>query len=186
MNELQISGYDADDVGAAARDAAALWERSLKASESGWSASKASLYAMTQELAQRGWGHTQALDTIRMAANADKHQASPAHDFETVFDAIEQLAGAVGALPDYVPRVVDLAPERLRRRRMVCAIYDWFAQGETEYSFLAAEPGDTWREVREIDSFQVSTEHSSVAEEALAALNGWTFDPVPLTTCVRR
>ncbi|WP_133116467.1 hypothetical protein [Amycolatopsis antarctica] len=177
MNELRVNGYDADDIGAAARDAAALWERTLKASESEWSVAKASLYEMTQKLGQRGWAHTNSLNVIRKAANADKHDASPGHEFGCIFDAIVQLADAVDELPDCVPHVIDPAPERLRRRRIVCAIYDWFAQGETEFSFLSAQPDDTWQTVHEIDSFQVSAEHSRAIEEALADFEGWAFNP---------
>lgn len=64
---------------------------------------------------------------------------------------------------------------------MVCAIDDWFAHGETEFSFLTAEPNETWRTVRENDSFQVSAKHSDVVEAALSALGGWTVNRLSST-----
>ena len=60
---------------------------------------------------------------------------------------------------------------------MVCAVYEFFHAGETQYSFLAASPDQTWRTVREIDAFQVENRHTSDVEAALASFDGWTPNP---------
>lgn len=180
LYELQISGYDSDDLGRASRDVAALWERILKASDTNWSSSNCSLYSITEDLKSRGWTGHAALHTVRLSANSDKHEATPNHDFQSIFRAIEELSTTAATLPAHVPNIVSVLPERLRRRRMVCAVYEFFIHGESQYSFLAAKTDDTWQTVREIDAFQVRSKHTQAIEGALATLDDWVINPPEL------
>lgn len=171
---LEVDGYDDDDVGVGARDTAAVWERSLKACNTRWQ--NMNLYSITEELVTQGWTGASALHTIRQAANADKHDASPTHDLASTLSAISTLESSLAELTIILPAINSPLPARLRRRRMICAMYDYFTQGETEYVFLLAVDG-TWMTSRAIDSFQVRNRDSAAIEAALAQFDGWVFDP---------
>lgn len=177
VTRLELQGYDDQDLGRAARDCAAVWERSLKASDPAWAAARATLHRMTEDLRSRGWTAADALDTVRLAANADKHEAAPAHALSELLQAFEGLAAGSGDLEQLAPGSVAEMPEQARRRRMFCAVYDYFHAGETEYSFLAASPDQTWRTVHEVDAFQVESRHSGNIEAALSRFEGWTLNP---------
>lgn len=60
---------------------------------------------------------------------------------------------------------------------MICAIYDNFAHGDTEFAFLEATPMDTWMTVRRIDEFQVSSAKEEQVRSELEQLSGWEYDP---------
>lgn len=177
---LRLDGYDADDVGQVVRNVAALWERMLKASDQTWYSGDASLFAMTNVLGDRGWPAAADLHVVRSMANADKHDPYAEHDLEQLLASLERIGGELGDLTELVPGLAADLPERMRRRRMVCAIYEFFAHGETQYSFLAARDDDTWLTAREVDSFQVENRHTTQIEEELAQFDGWVVDPPEL------
>ena len=129
--ELQLIGYHDIEVGSIARDGAAVWERTLKASDPTLGST---LNSMANELAGRGWPHASALHVLRQAANSDKHDSSPTHDLDAIEAALEELKGGGQSLAHVLPSVLNALPDRLRRRRMVCAIYEFFHAGETQYS----------------------------------------------------
>lgn len=177
VRRLQVEGYDDQDLGVVARDCAAVWERSLKASDPTWAAARASLHRMTEDLRVRGWGAASALHEVREAANTDKHDPAPSHELSELLVAAEELATACEGLEHLLPGSLAEIPERARRRRMVCAVYDYFHAGEVEYSFLAASPDDTWQTVVEVDGFQVESRHSRQVEALLSGFTGWTPNP---------
>jgi hypothetical protein len=177
LSELQREGYEEDDLGSAARDAAAVWERCLKAGNPTWNARHTSLNDMSEELLGAGWGASPDLHVVRRAANADKHDATASHDLHALLNSVENLVNAAPGLVAYVSGITQQLPDRLRRRRMVCAVYDHFATGETEYLFMVADPTSTWMSGRTLDSFQVDYHASESLESVLAALDGWTVNP---------
>lgn len=60
---------------------------------------------------------------------------------------------------------------------MICAVYEFFHHGETEYMFLEAGTDDTWQTVRVIDRFQIENKHCRAVEEQLAQLDSWERNP---------
>jgi hypothetical protein len=132
---------------------------------------------MGEELGVAGWSATPELHVVRLAANADKHDKTPSHNLQTLLDSVDRLADAVPDLAARIPGMSQQLPDRLRRRRMVCAVYDHFATGETEYLFIVANPTDTWMSARTLDSFQVDYRESEALESALAGMEGWTTNP---------
>jgi hypothetical protein len=177
---LKVTGYDQDEVGETARDAAALWERSLKASHPGWADS--SLFAITQQLRSAGWQEgADAMDFVRTSANHDKHDAQPDHDIERIIESLRVLQAQLSPLQTHAPGAASELPPRLRIRHMVCAVYEMFHTGETLYSFLEATSTDTWQTAGSIDDFQVENKHSQAVEAQLAALPAWTVNPPELS-----
>jgi hypothetical protein len=178
---LRLQGYDQDELGVVARDAAAVWERMLKASNPSWTNSNKSLYDMTQELKQSGWLTAPAqLDLIRTSANRDKHSPDPLHDVEQLISSLEVIKAELASLATYAPGVTLELPAQLRIRRMVCAVYEIFHQGETIYSFLEADATDTWQTLKHIDEFQVENKHDKHIENELAKLPSWSVNPPEL------
>lgn len=179
IQSLGRNGYEQDDLGAVARDVAALWERSLKASDSSWS--EKSLFQITRTLETAGWATAApALDTIRLAANSDKHDSNRSHDFDRILDAVTILQTELGSLSVFAAGIVTALPPSLRVRRLVCAVYEVFHAGETLYSFLAADGKDSWRTAEGLDEFQVENKHTSTIEDQLAQLPAYQVNPAEL------
>ncbi len=178
---LKLQGYDQDQLGEVARDAAAVWERMLKASSPSWTSNNTQLYDMTEELRQAGWSTAPPkLHRIRKSANRDKHSPDPLHDVDELITCLEVIKAHLGSLATYVPGVALELPAQLRIRRMVCAVYEIFNQGETIYSFLEAAPTDTWQTVKRVDEFQVENKHQVHIESELAKLPSWAVNPAEL------
>lgn len=176
---LRLRGYDQDELGEVTRDAAAVWERSLKASNPNWT--NKSLYSIIEDLKDAGWFKAAAeLHVIRTSANSDKHDASPLHVVDQLVAALEVLTTELGSLQTYVPGVGNELPRSPRIRRMVCAVYEIFHAGETIYSFLEAGPTDTWQTARQIDEFQVENRNDAAIEGELAKLPNWAINPPEL------
>jgi hypothetical protein len=178
---LKLRGYDQDELGEVARDAAAVWERMLKASNPGWTSNDTSLYEMTEALRLAGWPKAPAkLHHIRKSANRDKHSPDPLHDVDQLIGWLEVIKAELGSLAPYAPGVTLELPAQLRIRRMVCAVYEIFHQGETIYRFLEAGPADTWQTSGTIDEFQVENKHHEYIESELAKLPSWSTNPPEL------
>lgn len=175
LRRLEVQGYDDTELGGVARDAAALWESSLKLAMGGSRAGN--LNDLAVELAGLGWPASDALHVVRKAANRDKHEPTARHDGDALSGALVSLSDAADELLTLTAGGSAQIPERARRRRMICAIYDYFHTGDTDYSFLVADPEATWRSVGHIDSFEVDNSRSAEIEAKLAELDGWTFDP---------
>lgn len=176
---LRIQGYDQDQIGEVTRNVAALWERSLKASDSRWA--NMSLFEITNLLRAAGWSEAaEELHFIRSNANRDKHEPSPLHVADRLIVALTVLKAELGSLKKYAPGVIDQLPAQLRIRRMICAVYENFHQGETIYSLLEAEPTDTWQTCKKIDEFQVANKHDDYIEGELAKLPNWSVNPPEL------
>ena len=174
LDELLVDGYLESDLGEVARDAAALWETNLKAA---WADRPGNtLNALANGLLALEWNASKSLHVVRSAANTAKHEHGAVHDADSIATALSDLVTEAPALELLVPGVLTELPVQLRRRRMVCAIYDHFAQGETGYVILAAAPEDTWQTATSIDGFQVSGSTSDV-EAALASLDEWEWSP---------
>lgn len=175
---LQLEGYYDTNVGELARNAAAPWERALKASDQryrDWV-----LNSIIQDLDAQGWQYASHVHVLRLAANKDKHEAQPRHNLIKITAALEGAVAGLESLDHFLPGILDQMPEQLRRRTVVCAIYEFFHAGETQYSFLSAGPDDTWRSVREWDAFQVENKNSSEIEDELAKFEDWTKGPSDL------
>lgn len=176
---LKLQGYDQDQLGEVARDAAAVWERMLKASDPSWT--NKTLNQITEVLRLAGWSNAAAkLHLIRGNANSDKHDPNPLHDVDQLIVSLEVIKAHLGSLTTYAPGVAIELPAQLRLRRMVCAVYEIFHQGETIYSFLEAAPTDTWQTVKHIDEFQVENKHQGHIESELAKLPSWAVNPPEL------
>lgn len=175
LRRLQVEGYDDTDIGGVARDAAALWESALKLSMSG-SASR-NLNGLTNDLADLGWAQADSLHLVRRVANTDKHEPIARHDADALLAALGELSDGAAAVGTLTPHGHDEVPERARRRRMICAIYEYFHAGETCYQFLAADPDATWMTAEQIDSFEVDQRRSGEIEARLAKLDGYSYDP---------
>ncbi|WP_314326174.1 hypothetical protein [Paenarthrobacter ilicis] len=174
--DLQLRGYDQDELGDVARDVAALWERSLKASDPSWANS--SLNQILVGLRATGWASgAHQLHEVRRSANKDKHDANPAHDAEALISALERILAELQSLGSYAPGVLNDVSPRMRLRRMVCAVYEVFHAGETIYDFIEAGPADTWQTAKRIDGFQVENKHSEEIEVKLALLPRWSWNP---------
>jgi hypothetical protein len=176
---LRLRGYDQEELGEVVRDAAALWERSLKASDPTWSSW--TLNRITEQLDSDGWteGST-ALHLVRRQANQDKHEPQPDHRIGDIIAALQVVESQLDTLLCQVPGLGATVPGRERIRHMVCAVYELFAHGETEYVFLEAGPMDTWQSARTIDRFQIQNRNASEVELALGCLTGWVRNPPTL------
>ncbi|MDQ0030903.1 hypothetical protein [Arthrobacter bambusae] len=178
--DLQLRGYDQDELGDVVRDAAALWERSLKSSDPSWAGK--SLYEVLNVLHDAGWAAgAYELHQIRRSANKDKHAADPFHDVDALISTLERILAELGSLGSCVPGVLSEISPRMRVRRIVCAVYDFFHAGETVYDFLEAGPEDTWQTARPIDGFQVENKHSREIEAKLSLLPRWSINPPELS-----
>ncbi|WP_145963167.1 hypothetical protein [Salinibacterium sp. UTAS2018] len=178
MKALARNGYEQEDLGSVARDVAALWERSLKAADLNWTGKH--LFAITQLIQAADWQGAASLDVIRQAANADKHDASPNHEYDELLSALNALGSSLDTLAEVTPGLLNELPATLRVRRLVCAVYEVFHAGETIYSFLAADETDSWRTADGLDEFQVENRHTSEIETQLAALSSYTLNPAGL------
>ncbi|GGK31721.1 hypothetical protein GCM10010124_25620 [Pilimelia terevasa] len=176
LHDRMRSGYSPYDVGAAARDMAALWESSLKKAQPQWSSMH--LKGIVEELRKLGWTAraVDALDSLRDVANEAKHDPSVTANATDVLNWIETLGGAVADLPKLVPGLQAVDIEQ-RQRYMICAVYDFFTQGETQFTFLSATPEDTWQTAIEIESFQVESSVEKAIRAKLESLQGWTYSP---------
>lgn len=176
VTQLRLRGHDQDEVGEVLRNVAALWERSLKASDASWSS--LSLFEMAERLDASGWQNgSRTLHLVRRAANRDKHDAATNHRAEDAISFLRTLSEELVDLGSHLPGVMGDIPMRHRVRHMVCAVYEIFHHGETEYLFLEAAPDDTWQTVRVIDRFQIENKHCRAVEEQLAQLDSWEQNP---------
>ncbi|BAJ73192.1 ribulose-5-phosphate 4-epimerase [Microbacterium testaceum StLB037] len=178
MKAFGRNGYEQEDIGSVARDVAALWERSLKAADLSWTGKH--LFAITQLIQAAGWQGAASLDVIRQAANNDKHDASPNHEYDQLLSALDVLGSSLDTLAVVTPALLNELPATLRVRRLVCAVYEVYHAGETVYSFLAADETDSWLTADGIDEFQVENRHTSEIEARLAALPSYTLNPAGL------
>lgn len=167
-------GYRAADIGQAARDLSALWETTLVMSGHVWSRSY--LYNQTEDLAALGWSAAPDLHLVRRVSNDAKHGTPISASAQDVLSAVQRLEQSVASLEPLLPGLKqDIHEPRLRR--IVCAIYDHFTQGETEFEFLEASPSDTWMTSRAFEEFQVSSSDEATIRAELEALSGWKYDP---------
>ncbi|MGH2614367.1 MAG: hypothetical protein ACRDJC_03950 [Thermomicrobiales bacterium] len=168
------SGYRASDVGQAARDLSALWETTLVSSGHNWSSTY--LYNQTEDLAALGWTGAPDLHLLRRTNNDAKHGTPISATAGDILAALQRLERSCSSLEPLIPGLQqDIDEPRLRR--IVCAIYDYFAQGETEFAFLEATPSDTWMTCRTFEEFQVSSSEETKIRAELEELDGWKYDP---------
>ncbi|WIE72357.1 hypothetical protein [Curtobacterium sp. MCJR17_020] len=174
LEEKLASGYLASDVGRAARDASALWETTLVASGHNWT--NTYLYNQTEDLAALGWTGAPDLHLIRRTNNDAKHGTPISATADDILVALQRLERLSSSLEPIVPGLRQNINEP-RLRRIVCAIYDYFAQGETEFAFLEARPADTWMTCNRLDAFQVNSTDEAEVRAGLEMLDGWKYDP---------
>lgn len=168
------SGYRMSDVGQAARDLSALWETTLVASGHNWSSTY--LYNQAEDLAALGWAGAPDLHLIRRTNNDAKHGTPISATANDILAALQRLERSCFSLEPLIPGLQqDIYEPRLRR--IVCAIYDYFTQGETELAFFEATPADTWTTCRSLDEFQVSSADEPKVRAELEGLSGWEYDP---------
>ncbi|SDG95731.1 hypothetical protein SAMN04515691_4003 [Leifsonia sp. 98AMF] len=134
------------------------------------------LYYQTEDLAALGWAAAPDLHLIRKTNNDDKHGTPVTATAVDIFDAISRIEQSTPLLEPLVPGLQQDALEP-RLRRIVCAIYDHFAQGETEFALLEARPSETWMTARALDTFQINASDDKKARAELEALEGWEYDP---------
>lgn len=168
------TGFQVSDVGQTARDISALWETTLVMSGHAWS--RTYLYYQTEDLAALGWAGTAELHLLRRTNNDAKHGTPISASAEEVLSALQRLQLSLESLAPLVPGLNQDVHE-LRLRRVVCAIYDWFAQGETEFAFLEATPSDTWQTCRTFEEMQVNSSDEGSVFADLEKLAGWRYDP---------
>lgn len=174
LEEKLASGYRTSDIGQAARDASALWETTLVASGHNWT--NTSLYNQTEDLDALGWTGAPDLHLIRRTNNDAKHGTPISATADDVLIALQRLEHSCSSLESIVPGLKqDIHEPRLRR--IVCAIYDYFAQGETEFAFLEATPADTCMTSNRLDEFQVNSTDEAKIRAGLERLDGWKYDP---------
>lgn len=174
LEEKLASGYGASDIGQAARDLSALWETTLVASGHNWTSTY--LYNQTEDLAALGWTGAPDLHLIRRTNNDAKHGTPISATADDILAAVGRLEQSCFSLESSVPGLKqDVHDPRLRR--IVCAIYDYFTQGETEFAFLEAKPQDTWMTCNGLEEFQVNSTDEAKIRAELEKLNGWQYDP---------
>lgn len=173
LDQKLSDGFTANEIGDAARDVAAVWETSLKGCGRTWSGR--SLFLMNADLSALGWQGLRPLDGLRKINNDAKH----GHVNATAHEVLHELTQLEGSIALLGPLVPELKTEfrAYRQRQIICAIYDYFAQGETEFSFLNASPEDTWQSVRRIDNFQINAQYDGAVRSQLEQLPGWEYAP---------
>jgi hypothetical protein len=174
FEEKLASGYRVSDVGQAARDLSALWETTLVASGHNWSGPY--LYNQTEDLAALGWADAADLHMIRRTNNDAKHGTPISVTADEILGALQRLEHSCSALQPLIPGLKQDAREP-RLRRIICAIYDYFAQGETEFVFIEATPADSWMTCRRLEEFQVTVSDEAIIRAELEKLSGWEYNP---------
>lgn len=169
------AGFHTSDIGQAARDVCALWESTLVMSGYAWTGSTY-LYNQVQDLSSLGWSAAEDLHMLRRTNNDAKHGSPITVSPEEVLDALGRVEKSIPELIQLVPGLQQDSNEP-RLRRTVCAIYDWFAQGETEFALFEAVPSDTWQTCRLIDEFQVNVGDEAAIFSELEKLSGWRYSP---------
>lgn len=181
LEEKLSSGYSSVDIGTAARNVSALWESTLVQSGHPWTSNY--LFTQTEDLTALGWMGGADLDVLRRTSNHAKHGNPVTASGRDILDALYRLELHVSSLRPLIPGLARSAQEP-RLRQMVCAIYDYSAHGETEFTFIEATPSDTWRTARSVDGFQVDARNEALVREKLEKLSGWEYDP-PAFAAVR-
>jgi hypothetical protein len=138
--------FEDEDVFRFVRDAAALWERTLKGCTLSHYPSDPHLYNLTNALEFNGVDAPlrEALHELRKAANKGKHDADATLTSMMARSLIEATIPALAQLESAgIVELIAIAQFN-QRRRYVIDIFDHYATGETEYAvyLVASAPGD--------------------------------------------
>jgi len=181
LESLLVAEYTDVQLGAIARDVAAAWERTLKAAEPMWS--NKHLAPLIAELVglQVPPTVTDALDRMRLAANADKHDSTPRHDSEQLMADIETLVRGISDVAGVVP---DLAVDTgsAPRRRVFIAIYDYETHGESELHIFPSNATVPRFYNREMDTVQIDMLAIDQIAADAATFGLWEWDPPAYAT----
>lgn len=172
--------YEDDDVLRFVRDAAALWERTLKRCTLSSPPSDPSLFNLTNALEFNGIDvdGRNALHELRKAANKAKHDADASLTAARARSLIEATIPTLVLLE--AAGVVELAAvaEFNQRRRYIIDVFDDYAGGDTEYIvyLVASAPGvDPVLAPEPVELFAVEFGVEEAIKERLANTGHATF-----------
>ncbi|WP_354337523.1 hypothetical protein [Variovorax paradoxus] len=137
--------FEDEDVFRFVRDAAALWERTLKGCTLSRPPSEPHLYNLTNALEFNGVDalHREALHELRKAANKGKHDADATLTVARARSLIEATIPALAQLESTgIVELIAIAQFN-QRRRYVIDVFDHYTTGDTEYAvyLIASAPG---------------------------------------------
>lgn len=137
--------FEDEDVFRFVRDAAALWERTLKRCTLSSPPSDPSLCNLTNALEFNGIDvdHRDALHELRKAANKGKHDADATLTAARARSLIEATIPTLALLESEGIGELGAIAEFKQRRRYIIDVFDHYAGGDTEYVvyLVASAPG---------------------------------------------
>jgi len=141
----ECTEFEDEDVFRFVRDAAALWERTLKRCTLSSPPSDPSLCNLTNALEFNGIDvdHRNALHELRKAANKGKHDADAALTAARARSLIETTIPTLALLESEGVAELAAIAEFNQRRRYVIDVFDHYTGGDTEYVvyLVASAPG---------------------------------------------
>ena len=141
----ECTEFEDEDVFRFVRDAAALWERTLKRCALSSPPNDQSLCNLTNALEFNGIDvdHRNALHELRKAANKGKHDADASLTAARARSLIEATIPTLGLLESEGVAELAAVAEFNQRRRYIIDVFDHYTGGDTEYVvyLVASAPG---------------------------------------------